>query len=162
MKATRISYQLALMSVLSGALLGLSEGLSSRLAVAQTNALTLAAGFSPNPTTLEGIGGGDRLAADVVNTANSPTGPCLGYISTTPHEEIVLESNFSNLEMRIESELDTTLVISGPGGVWCNDDSGSKNPAIAGAWLPGKYQVWVGAYRAEQVPDYTLYIQEQP
>lgn len=162
MKPMRISYRLALIGVLGGTLLGLMEGLSGRLAAAQVNVLTLAVGFAPNPTELEGTGGGDRLAADVVNTANSPTGPCLGYISEAPHEEVVLETNFSNLEMRIESELDTTLVISGPGGVWCNDDSGSKNPAIVGAWLPGKYQVWVGAYRAEQVPDYTLYIQHQP
>lgn len=74
---------------------------------------------------------------------------------------MVLETNFSNLEMRVESDLDTTLVISGPGGVWCNDDSGSKNPAIAGAWLPGTYRIWVGAYRAEQVPDYRLLIQDR-
>ncbi len=161
MKPTRISYRLALIGVLGGTLLGLMEGLSGRLAAAQINVLTLAAGFSPNPTELEGTGGGDRLAADVVNTANSPTGSCLGYVSEVPHEEVVLETNFSNLEMRIESDLDTTLVISGPGGVWCNDDNGSKNPAIAGAWLPGRYRVWVGAYRAEQIPDYILYIQDQ-
>lgn len=157
MKAMRISSQLALMSILSGALLAVS----SHWTAAQANPLTLAVGFAPNPTVLVGTGGGDRLAADVVNTANSPTGPCLGYISTTPHEEVVLETDFANLAMRVESDLDTTLVISGPGGVWCNDDNGSKNPAIAGAWLPGTYQVWVGAYRAEQTPDYSLYIQDQ-
>ena len=140
--------------------MGLGEDWQGRAAIAQS--LTLDADFMPNPSTTEGTGGGDRFAADVVNTANSPTGPCLGYISTAPHEEVVLEANFSDLEMRVESDLDTTLVISGPGGIWCNDDSGSKNPAIAGAWLPGTYQIWVGAYRADQTPDYTLLIQDRP
>ena len=156
----RISSRLMLIGVLSGVLWGLGEGWQGPSAMAQS--LTLGTGFSPNPATLEGTGGGDRSAADVVDTANSPTGPCLGYLSTTPHAEVVLETNFSNLEMRVESDLDTTLVVSGPGGVWCNDDSGSKNPAIAGAWLPGTYQVWVGAYRAAQTPDYTLFIQNRP
>jgi hypothetical protein len=160
MKAMRISLRLAVMGALSGVILGIADGWQGQAAIAQS--LTLGAEFSPNPTTLEGTGGGDRPAAAVVNTANSPTGPCLGYISTTPHEEVVLEANFSNLEMRVESDLDTTLIISGPGGVWCNDDSGSKNPAIAGAWLPGTYQVWVGAYRAAQAPDYTFFIQDRP
>ncbi len=154
-----MSWRLASIAMLTGALVGLGEGWQSQAAIAQS--LTLGANFRPNPTTVAGTGGGDRPAADVVETANSPTGPCLGYISTTPHEEVVLETNFSNLEMRVESDLDTTLVISGPGGVWCNDDSGSKNPAIAGAWLPGTYRIWVGAYRAEQVPDYRLLIQDR-
>lgn len=162
MKMMWISCRLVIISGLTGALWGLSEGLPRQIAVAQPDRVTLSAGFSPNPTKLEGTGGGDRPAAEVVNTRNSPTGPCLGYISSTPHEEVTLSSNFSNLEMRVESDLDTTLIISGPGGVWCNDDSGSKNPAIAGAWLPGQYQIWVGAYRAEQIPDYTLYIHDQP
>ncbi|WP_204137878.1 hypothetical protein [Halomicronema sp. CCY15110] len=159
MNAMRISFRLAVMGTLSGAILAVGDGWQGQAAIAQS--LTLGTGFSPNPTTLAGTGGGDRPAAAVVNTASSPTGPCLGYISTTPHEEVVLEANFANLEMRVESALDTTLVISGPGGVWCNDDSGSKNPAIAGAWLPGTYRVWVGAYRPEQTPDYTLFIQDR-
>jgi hypothetical protein len=157
----RISGRLVLMGGLGGTLLGLSTGWLGPAAIAQTNALTLNAGFSPNPTMVRGTGGGDRPAAAVVNTINSSTGPCLGYIAETPHEEIVLATNFANLEMRVESALDTTLVVSGPGGIWCNDDSGSKNPAIAGAWLPGQYRIWVGAYRADQIPDYTLFIQDQ-
>lgn len=141
--------------------IALTGGLSPRLASSQTASLTLSSGFTPNPTVLEGQGGGDRRAAEVVNTATSSTGPCLGYISTAPHQEVTLANNFSNLEMRVASDLDTTLVISGPGGVWCNDDSGSKNPAIRGAWLPGQYQVWVGAYTAGETPDYELIIQDR-
>ncbi|MGF1458245.1 MAG: hypothetical protein ACFBSG_04395 [Leptolyngbyaceae cyanobacterium] len=133
----------------------------SQLAMAQLAAVTLSTGFSPNPTTMQGTGGGDRPARSVVNTRNTPTGPCVGYISESPHEELTLASNFAKLEVRVESDLDTTLVISGPGGIWCNDDSDGPNPAIAGAWLPGAYRIWVGAYRAGQAPDYTLFIQDQ-
>ena len=125
---------------------------------AQTDVVTLAAGFTPNPTVLVGTGGGDRPAAEVVNTRNSPTGPCLGFISTQPHEEVTLNSRFSNLEMRVEADLDTTLIVAGPDGVWCNDDSGSQNPAIAGEWLAGSYRIWVGNYQAGEVPRYELSI----
>jgi len=161
MNLTRISSRLAVIVALGGALWGLSEGLPGRPVAAQPGFVRLATGFTPNPTVLKGKGGGDRPASAVVNTRNTPTGPCLGYISETPHEEVILDSNFANLEMRVESDVDTTLIITGPGGVWCNDDSQGKNPAIAGAWLPGIYRVWVGAYRAEQTPDYEFYIQDR-
>lgn len=161
MNPIRIVDRLAFVGIFGGLLLGLNSGLPWQAAVAQLTGIRLAAGFTPNPTVLTGTGGGDRPAAEVVNTRTTTTGPCLGYISPTPHEGVILDSNFANLEMRVESELDTTLIVTGPGGVWCNDDSGSQNPAIAGAWLPGEYQVWVGAYQADQTPDYELFIQQR-
>ncbi len=130
-------------------------------AIAQSAALTLATGFSPNPTVLQGRGGGDRAAAEVVKVRQTPTGPCLGYISPNPHQTITLSNRFSNLEMRVTAEADTTLVIEGPGGVWCNDDSNGQNPQIAGEWLPGNYRVWIGSYRPGDVPDYSLSIRDR-
>ena len=131
------------------------------VARADPHTVTLAPGFTPNPTRLSGTGGGDRPAATVVNTRDTPTGPCLGYLTATPHVEVTLQARFTQLEMRVESERDTTLVIAGPGGVWCNDDSGSPNPAIAGQWLPGTYRLWVGAYQPQEAPTYELYITDQ-
>ncbi|MEL6384275.1 MAG: hypothetical protein AAFQ89_17825 [Cyanobacteria bacterium J06626_18] len=124
-------------------------------------AVTLTTGFTPDPTVLEGRGGGDQPAKDVVNIQHTGTGACLGFITLTPHEEITLKDNFSNLEMLVESEIDTTLIVSGPGGVWCNDDSQGQNPAISGEWLPGLYQVWIGAYSRREAPSYRLYISDQ-
>jgi hypothetical protein len=124
------------------------------------HALTLDQGFTPNPTVLQGTGGGDHPAADVVGVRNTPTGLCLGYIDRAPHERLTLESRFDHLELRVESRLDTTLIVSGPGGVWCNDDSDGHNPAISGEWLPGDYRIWVGAYRADEEPSYRLYIED--
>lgn len=158
MTAPRISYRLIARRVVGGASLVLLAGLPSRPAAAQFNFVTLAVGFSPNPTVLRGTGGGDRPAEEIVQTSRSLTGPCLGYISATPHEEVTLESRFAKLEMRVESDLDTTLIIEGPDGVWCNDDSGSQNPAISGAWVPGSYRVWIGAYQPQQMPEYDFYI----
>lgn len=125
-------------------------------------AVTLSRGFTPNPMRLEGTGGGDRPAQAVVKTRQTPTGLCLGYVSLTPDEEITLSDRFANLKLSVESELDTTLIVQGPGGVWCSDDSqDSDDPMIAGEWLPGIYRVWIGAYRAGEVPDYDLYIDDQ-
>ena len=129
--------------------------------IANANALTLATGFTPNPTVLRGTGGGNRQAEEVVNTRHTSTGPCLGFISSNPHEEITLEDRFSNLELVVESEADTTLIIAGPGGVWCNDDSQGRNPAITGEWLPGSYRVWIGAYTASEAPAYELSISDR-
>ena len=129
--------------------------------LADANALSLETGFTPNPMVLRGTGGGDRQAAEVVNTQHTSTGPCLGFISSNPHEEITLENSFANLEMSVESASDTTLVISGPGGVWCNDDSHGRNPAITGEWLPGSYRVWVGSYTSSDEPTYELSISDR-
>lgn len=124
------------------------------------HALSLNRGFTPNPTILRGDGGGDYPAADVVGVSSTPTGPCLGYIDRAPHERLTLEARFDNLELRVNSNLDTTLIVAGPGGVWCNDDSDGHNPAIAGEWLPGDYRIWIGAYRADETPTYRLFIED--
>ena len=124
------------------------------------HALDLDPGFTPNPMVLRGTGGGDHPAADVVGVRNTPTGLCLGYIDRAPHERLTLEARFDNLELRVESRLDTTLIVSGPGGVWCNDDSDGHNPAISGEWLPGDYRIWIGSYRAEDEPSYRLYLED--
>lgn len=158
MNSARIFYRPIASCLLGGLAIVLVDSLGQRPVSAQLNFVSLAAGFTPNPTLLEGVGGGDRPAAEVVNTQRTRTGPCLGYISTAPHERVTFENPFNNLEMRVESSLDTTLIVSGPDGVWCNDDNGGKNPAIAGQWVAGDYRIWIGAYRAEEVPTYELLI----
>ena len=191
MKPIKINYQLVIGSWIASLLVVVTDGVCPRISlsapktftianhiatahrtpdpptiaavtlIATDDALTLAQGFIPNPTILEGTGGGNRSAQEVVNTEHTTTGPCLGFISVTPHEEVTLEDRFSNLEMLVQSDLDTTLVVSGPGGIWCNDDSQGQNPAIAGEWLPGLYQVWIGAYSASEAPVYELRISDR-
>jgi hypothetical protein len=58
----------------------------------------------------------------------------------------------------VESPQDTTILISGPGGTWCNDDFEGKNPGIAGQWLAGTYKVWVGSYDKNNYHPYIIRI----
>ena len=122
--------------------------------------LNLSPGCAPNPTHLSGISGGRLPATTLTEQASTPTGPCLGFIDQVPNHILMLDTFFENLAIRVESRQDTTLIIRGPGGVWCNDDREGSNPAISGQWLAGDYQVWVGSYQKETYFPYTLYIQE--
>ncbi|MDB9523974.1 hypothetical protein PN480_18785, partial [Dolichospermum circinale CS-1225] len=53
---------------------------------------------------------------------------------------------------------DTTMIIKGPGGTWCNDDFDGNNPGVVGEWLPGTYQIWIGSYKENDSLPYTLKI----
>jgi hypothetical protein len=60
----------------------------------------------------------------------------------------------------VQSPEDTTIIVRGPGGSWCNDDSQGKNAGIAGEWLAGTYNVWVGSFDKTKSPPYILQITE--
>lgn len=150
----------AIVSILSSLLiLGALEA-DSVVPPAQPDGITLATGFLPDPLILAGTGGGQFTAETIVNTRQTPTGLCLGHISSDPHEEMMLANYFSNLEVSVNSKRDTTLIIEGPGGIWCNDDTYAHNPAIVGEWLPGNYRIWIGAYQLEEIPRYELLIHD--
>ncbi|MHC5833095.1 MAG: hypothetical protein ACYT04_98205, partial [Nostoc sp.] len=59
-----------------------------------------------------------------------------------------------------QSPEDTTIIIKGPGGTWCNDDFDGKNAGMIGEWLAGSYQIWVGSYEKGKYLPYTLQITE--
>lgn len=116
--------------------------------------------FSPDPMTIRGISGGDVPARSVSDRPETATGPCVGFVDTKPDHTIVLNSFFNYLSVQVESPEDTTLVISGPGGSWCNDDLEGKNPGIAGQWQPGTYGVWVGSYQKDKYVPYVIRLTE--
>lgn len=117
--------------------------------------------FSPDPTTIRGISGGAVAAGQIAGRAETPTGPCKGYVDQQPDHTIQLEHYFNYLSLQVESTEDTTLVIRGPGGVWCNDDYTGKNPGIAGQWLSGTYQIWVGSYAQNAYHPYVIRVTEK-
>ncbi|KAM3101232.1 hypothetical protein ACKFKF_08750 [Phormidesmis sp. 146-12] len=121
---------------------------------------TLSPKFSPDPTELKGITGGSVAAKEVAGRADSPTGGCLGFMDAAPNHTIELKAAFKYLKIQTQSSEDTTIVIKGPGGVWCNDDLQDKNAGIEGEWLPGSYQVWVGTYHKDKATPYILRITE--
>jgi hypothetical protein len=107
-----------------------------------------------------------NLSPSAIYTGNkddlsTPTGQCVGkYHQDSDYTLSVFGSKKAkvrNLRLEVESDRDTTLMVNGPGGLWCNDDDeGDPDPMIYGEWLPGSYRIWVGSYQPGQRLDYTI------
>ncbi|MFM7363661.1 MAG: hypothetical protein ACKO11_03975 [Cuspidothrix sp.] len=115
--------------------------------------------FSPDPLTVRGMSGGS-ISGDTIagKKETPPTGLCKGFVDKDPDHTLKLMSKFDYLKLVVDSPADTTMIIKGPGGVWCNDDFDGKNPGIVGEWLPGAYQIWIGSYQEKEYLPYTLKI----
>ncbi len=120
--------------------------------------VTLSPDFSPDPVTVRGISGGDVSARETAGRAETPTGPCTGFVDEQPDHTVILTEFFDYLRLQVQSSADTTLVVRGPGGSWCNDDYEGVNPGIAGQWLAGTYELWVGSYAEDAYHPYVLRI----
>lgn len=121
---------------------------------------TLSPSFSPNPKELRGISGGSVPAKEVARQADTPTGSCVGFMDAEPDHTLELKAFFSYLSIQVQSPEDTTIVVRGPGGTWCNDDLKNKNAGIEGQWLQGTYQIWVGTYGKDKATPYLLQISQ--
>ena len=132
--------------------------LSAGLAQSVNHKITLEDRVKPDPLVLRGTTGGEIRAAERVNTEGTNTGFCNGFIDEKPNYILVLTNFFEFLKIEVDSQTDTTIIIRGPGGVWCNDDSNNANPAIEGQWQPGKYQIWIGSYQENTNNNYRLKI----
>ncbi|BAZ39746.1 hypothetical protein NIES4101_57010 [Calothrix sp. NIES-4101] len=122
--------------------------------------VTIGTRFAPDPYPVRGMSGGSIPGKKIVGRTETPTGPCTGFFDEKPDHTIELKNRFEYLKLQVQSPADTTLIISGPGGSWCNDDFNGKNPGIVGEWLPGIYQVWIGSYEKNRYLPYTLQITE--
>ncbi len=116
--------------------------------------------FSPNPLTVRGISGGSVPGKKVADRAETANGPCVGFVDEQSDHTLVLKDFFNYLSLQVHSPNDTTIIVRGPGGSWCNDDSEGKNPGIAGEWLAGTYKVWVGSFDQTKSYPYILRITE--
>lgn len=128
---------------------------------AQSNSLTVDSSTAKNPLVVRGTSGGTVTAKEITQTENTATGYCDGYVRSQPNHILKLESFFESLRIEVESPADTTVLIKGPGGVWCNDDASNANPMIEGQWQPGIYQVWIGSYQADSNNEYRIKITGQ-
>ena len=141
--------------------------------------VTIAPEFAPDPMQIKGISGGcipagpleapsHRNLSDgcaptddhITGVAETQTGPCVGFVDQQPDHTLELTTFFDYLSLKVHSPGDTTLTITGPGGTWCSDDSQDKNPIVAGQWLPGIYQIWVGSYEKNQYYPYIITISQ--
>lgn len=124
--------------------------------------IVLAPSFTPKITELRGISGGEVETQKTSGRKSTETGPCIGFIDTTPDHKITLTKPFRYLKLQVKSSGDTVLLVRGPGGSWCSDDVSDRNPEIAGDWLEGTFEVWVGSYEKNTSFPYLLQITEIP
>ena len=124
----------------------------------RTNKIIVDDRFISRPLNVEGISGGTFTATEITKIENTPTGYCDGFVNRQPNHILKLNSFFNSLKLEVQSPADTTILIKGPGGIWCNDDSDNANPTIEGQWQPGIYQVWIGSYQANSNNNYRIRI----
>lgn len=127
--------------------------------------VTISPGLNQEIITIRGISGGPRAASKVAGRLETDTGPCVGFVDEKPDHTLTLTDFFNFLSLKVESSGDTTIVVQGPGGSWCNDDATGSNPGISGQWLEGVYKIWIGSYKGQsdaevQYHPYVLYISE--
>ena len=140
-------------------LLGLVISLSCYASFAQaSNSIKINPSNITKPLTIKGVSGGIITAQEISQTEKTTTGYCDGYVNQQPNHLLKLESFGEFLRLEVASQADTTILVKGPGGVWCNDDADTTNPVIEGQWQPGLYQVWVGSYQANSKNDYQIKI----
>ena len=130
----------------------------SYLASAQTLNKIIIADVVTQPIVATGTSGGTVPLQEIAQTENTSTGYCNGYADSQPNHVLELMSFFEFLRLKVESSADTTVLVRGSGGVWCNDDAGTANPVIEGQWEPGVYRVWVGSYQADSDQSYQIKI----
>ncbi len=107
-------------------------------------------------TIVRGLSGGSVSAREQAGRETTLTGPCVGYVDREPDHTIELTGFFPSLTLEVKSSEDTTLVVRGPGGSWCNDDFDGKNPGITGQWFSGSYEIWVGSYQKNKYYPYVI------
>jgi hypothetical protein len=130
-------------------------------AQAQPEKINLNPGFSPDPMELKGTVVGSAALRDIAGRGETSTGSCLGFGGGEPNHILRLTSSINYLRLQVKSNADTTLVIKGPGGTWCNDDFDDKNAGIAGQWQTGEYRVWIGLQGRGQTVPYQIRLTQQ-
>jgi hypothetical protein len=122
--------------------------------------ITINPQFRPDPQIVRGISGGMQPAREVAGQRDTELGLCTGFVDRHPNHTLQITSPLNYLRVQVISKADTTLIISGPGGTWCNDDYDGKNAGVAGQWLPGTYSIWVGSYRKDRYAPYKIVFSE--
>jgi hypothetical protein len=158
--AVMLNRILPIMSIAALATIGIAATTTAVQAQSIFDSAIVRPKFAPDPMQLKGVTGGQSSAASVAGTAETETGACLGNMDSQPYHRLELKSRFRYLSIVASSSTDTTILIKGPGGTWCNDDFQGKDAGISGEWLPGSYDVWVGSYAKNKAIPYTLKMSE--
>lgn len=147
-----------------GLLLGM--GFIALPAIAQSNfgSVTLQHGFNVAQGTMRGNTGGRNSLPEMVTARDRQGNLCLGYGSSVPDHILVLDQSFDSLTLQVNSGgNDTALVVRGPGGARCGDNTSRSNPddRLQGTdWAAGSYEVWVGTSTPGSRYNYTLTVSQ--
>jgi len=97
------------------------------------------------------------FAGGNVDLSQCPTTGGVGQVTAAPSFSITYDARNlgRDLEFRVQSDCDTTLLINDSGAAWqFNDDSdGTLSPRLRLAQAPsGRYDIWVGTYGGQSCP----------
>lgn len=103
--------------------------------------VSLSAGFLPDPVTFDVYSGGPNEAANIPGSSG-----CVGMVAEYADVKLNFRSNGGPLNIGVRSGSDTSLIIKGPDGWVCDDDTYGLNPSLEWGSAPsGWYEIWVGA-----------------
>jgi hypothetical protein len=120
--------------------------------------IAIGPGFLPTPLVLAGENGGPTEANPLGTAAGLY---CYGYLPIAPQHVLEVTAPISHLRIVVDTyaastaagaygSVDSTLFVRVPGGgIWCDDDGdGDLQPMVEGPVLPGRVEIFVGAYSA--------------
>ncbi|MEH2423191.1 MAG: hypothetical protein V7K48_20440 [Nostoc sp.] len=127
--------------------------------------LNLSTNFDPAQGRVQGFTGGSYSLSAISNRDHDQKA-CIGFADPTPDHIMVLEKDFSQLTIQVDSNNnDTTLLIQGPDQttIRCGDDTGkSKDASVSDRnWKSGTYRIWVGTFNPGVKHDYTLTVEQR-
>lgn len=144
--------------------------LSSFPAIAQ-NVQTIVIAPNSNQTRIENNVSGQifsafSLPAILGQSKDGQGNNCLGFVGDqAPDYTVNLTSDFSELNLEINSQGDTTMAIKTPDNIiYCGDDISTTNPDASVTLTnikSGQYQVWIGAFEEGDTLNYNLAINAQ-
>jgi hypothetical protein len=151
-----------------GWLLALLATITATPVIAETanfGTFNLSANFNAGQGTVHGFTGGSYSLSAISNRDRDQK-TCIGFADPNPDHIMVLEKDFSQLTIQVDSNnTDTTLLIQGPdqNTIRCGDDTGKRKDASVSdqKWKSGTYRIWVGTFNSGDKHDYTLTVEQQ-
>ncbi|MDZ8237901.1 MAG: hypothetical protein RMZ69_12125 [Nostoc sp. ChiQUE01a] len=151
-----------------GWLLAIVTALVATPVIAETanfGTFTLSTNSDPGQRKVQGFTGGSYSLSAITNRDREQKA-CIGFADPNPDHIMVLENDFSQLTVQIDSNNnDTTLLIQGPdkATIRCGDDTGkSKDASISDRnWKKGIYRIWVGTFNPGMKRDYIVTVEQQ-
>ncbi len=120
----------------------------------------LAVDSSQTSAIVTGSTGGSYSFSSITNRDRDGN-PCMGYGAPEPDHIMVLESEFSQLSLKVNSRgSDTTLIVKGPGknNIRCGFGKNNHRDALVqgSQWQAGRYEIWVGSVIPNRRSGYRL------